>query len=66
MLTTSGLTVESNNNSTGAIATLSNTNTSTDGNTVIGALVFDNNDDSANATDAEIRAMSDSTAGRTI
>jgi hypothetical protein len=64
-ITSDGLTVESNSNSTGAIATLRNTNISTDENTVIGALVFDNNDDSANATDAEIRGMSDSTAGRT-
>ncbi|MGB1270406.1 MAG: hypothetical protein ACPG45_11790, partial [Flavobacteriaceae bacterium] len=61
-ITSDGLTVET---SSGAIATLSNSSTSTDSNTVIGKLVFENNDDSSAATNAEIMAKSDGTAGRT-
>jgi len=61
-VTADGLTVET---SSGAIATLSNSSTSTDSNTVIGKLVFENNDDSSAATNAEIMAKSDGTAGRT-
>jgi len=61
-VTADGLTVET---SSGAIATLSNSSTSTDSNTVIGKLVFENNDDSSAATNAEIMAKSDGSAGRT-
>ena len=64
-VTADGLTVESNNNSVGAVTTLSNTNTSTDGNTVIGNLVFESNDDSAGATNAELKGISAGTGGQT-
>jgi hypothetical protein len=64
-VTADGLTVESSDNATGAVTTLSNTNTSTDSNTVIGVLIFENNDGSAGAANAEIKGLSSGTNGQT-
>ena len=64
-VTADGLTVESSDNATGAVTTLSNTNTSTDSNTVIGVLIFENNDVSAGAANAEIKGLSSGTNGQT-